>query len=110
VAGNGTINEWFNPAAFTNPPVVNGVFTRPGDVPRDFLVGPNHKHIDLSLFKNFKIGERFTTQFRAQFYNLTNMPQFSRPTFDLGNGNLGQIKRSVLASERQVEMALRFTF
>jgi hypothetical protein len=51
VAGNGTINEWFNPAAFTNPPVVNGVFSRPGDVPRDFLVGPNHKHIDLSLFK-----------------------------------------------------------
>jgi hypothetical protein len=110
VAGNGTINEWFNPSAFTNPPVVNGVFTRPGDVPRDFLVGPNHKHIDLSLFKNFKVGERVTAQFRAQFYNLTNTPQFSQPTFDLGNGNLGSIKSSVLASERQVEMALRFTF
>jgi len=111
----GNINHWFNTSAFANPPTVNigdtgTVFARPGNAPRNPFMGPGHKHLDLALFKNFKIGERMTTQFRSQFYNLTNTPQFGQPNGDISSGDFGKVRSSTLSGERQIEFALRITF
>ncbi len=42
---------------------------------------PDHpfKRLDFSTFKDFKFGERFSLQFRAEFFNILNHPNFNAP-------------------------------
>ncbi len=47
--------------------------------------GPGFHRLDFSAFKDFKITERFTAQFRAEFFNIFNHPNFNAPNFG-GNG------------------------
>jgi len=105
---------WFNPAAFAPVPTVafggDTVNARPGTTPRNFLYGPPGRFVDLALFKNFRPTERFTVQFRSEFFNLFNTPQFAQPVFDLGDPNFGRITNVRLASERQIQLALRLSF
>ena len=63
--------QWFNPAAFQT--AVPGTF---GNAGRNILEGPGQINIDLSFFKNFQIGERYRLQFRSEFFNLPNHPNF----------------------------------
>jgi hypothetical protein len=49
------------------------------------VVGPPFKRLDLSTFKDFAISERFRLQFRAEFFNILNHPNFNAPGFG-GNG------------------------
>jgi len=56
------------------------------------------------------MGERFNTEFRAAFYNLTNTPQFSNPSGSITDGNFGKVKSTLFSSEREVEFALRLSF
>jgi len=53
---------------------------KPGQVP-----GPGFHRMDFSLFKQFHITERFSTEFRAEFFNILNHPNFNAPNFG-GNG------------------------
>ncbi len=52
----------------------------PGQIP-----SPGFHRLDFSLFKNFQLTERFRTQFRAEFFNIVNHPNFNAPNFG-GNG------------------------
>jgi len=47
--------------------------------------GPGFHRLDFSLFKRFPITERFSTEFRAEFFNILNHPNFNAPNFG-GNG------------------------
>ncbi len=47
--------------------------------------GPPFKRFDLSFFKNFQFNERTSMQFRSEFFNLLNHPNFNAPGFG-GNG------------------------
>jgi hypothetical protein len=51
-----------------------------GDLGRDSLRGPAFKELNLSIFKNTSLTERITLQFRAEFFNLFNHPNFSNPS------------------------------
>lgn len=104
------INQWFDTTAFAEVPSTAGIYDRPGTTPRNPFHGPGRQFLDLSLFKNFPIGERFNTQFRVQFYNITNTPQFDQPNSSFTSGDFGKITSTLLSSERQIEFALRFTF
>jgi hypothetical protein len=77
--------QWVNPAAFCDPgatikdPITNVVHTDPGcpgspygNIARNKYVGPNFKDVDLSVFKNISITERFKIQLRADMFNLFN--------------------------------------
>ena len=88
----------------------DGVFLRPGGAGRNFLVGPGTKNFDLSLFKSFAITERIRTEFRTEFYNLTNTPQFSQPNTNVSDGNFGRILGTRLGTNRQIQFALRVVF
>lgn len=48
-------------------------------------VTPGFHRFDYSLFKNFKISERYSMQFRSEFFNILNHPNFNAPNFG-GNG------------------------
>lgn len=57
----------------------------------DNLFGPGLMNIDLGLFRNFKLNERWTLQFRANAFNLTNTPSFDTPDSTVGGSSFGQI-------------------
>jgi hypothetical protein len=87
-AGPHNVNQWLNPNAFTSPPVATTVgqtdYAPLGGAPSQYY-GPGYHRLDFSLFKTFSITERFRLEFRSEFFNLTNTPNFSLPGFS-GNG------------------------
>ncbi|HEV2500846.1 MAG TPA: carboxypeptidase-like regulatory domain-containing protein [Terriglobia bacterium] len=70
----GSPNLYFNPNAFVVPP--NGTY---GNLGRDTLIGPGLATLDLSLMKNTQITEALGLQFRAEFFNILNRPNFNTP-------------------------------
>ena len=50
-----------------------------GNLGRNSLVGPNYQQWDLAIYKTTAITERINVQLRAEFFNLTNRPNFSSP-------------------------------
>ena len=50
-----------------------------GNLGRNALRGPAFKEINLSVFKNTLLTERLTLQFRAEFFNVLNHPNFANP-------------------------------
>jgi hypothetical protein len=100
-----------NLAAFTAPPT--GSF---GNVGRNILKGPSAYNFDFSLFKDFKVREHHTAQFRAEMFNIFNTPQFSNPGANLSAPNsfgksLGTISTPAgFGTNRQVQFALRYSF
>lgn len=85
-----------------------------GTLPRNAFAGPGIHSWDTSLVKNITIGERVTTQLRAQVYNLTNTPQFQNPDVnfnDTGNTGFGTLLNTRVSSpNRQLELAVRVSF
>jgi len=84
---NGCINEWFNPAAFSEP--ANGTF---GNVRRNILYGPGTNTTNLSGFKEFAMPwEGIRVRFSCSFTNAFNHPAFSNPGGGLqGSAGVGQ--------------------
>ena len=103
-------NYYFNPAAFAAVPTTAGVTNRAGTTPRNYLTGPGFSDVDLSTFKDFKFTERYTLQFRAEFFNLMNHPNFVNPDYNFTDGNFGKIQSSRLGNERQIQFAAKFFF
>jgi hypothetical protein len=80
------IQEYFNTAVFQ--PNALGTF---GNSAKNNLRGPGFFNTDLALLKNTKISERFTLQFRAEFYNAFNNVAFGLPDFTYTDPTFGQI-------------------
>ena len=91
-----------------------------GNTGRNQFFGPGLAEGDVSLFKNVSLTERFKAELRAEVFNVTNTPQFTNPdsnpndgtggVADGINGGFGRINGTRQASERQMQMAVRFTF
>jgi hypothetical protein len=99
------VNQWFDTNCFADP-------TDPyvfGNAGTGVLRGPGVVNFDLSVFKNFKIKERFQTQFRAEFFNAFNNPHFANPNTARANANYGRITSTIL-TPREIQLGLRFTF
>jgi len=56
-----------------------------GTMARNLFYGPRFADWDFSVFKNWTFKERFTAQFRAEFFNVLNHPIFANPGGPLGN-------------------------
>ena len=108
-----TVNRWFDTDAFANPG-----FRLYGNGGINIIDGPGTKQIDLSLFKNFQISEKVRLQFRTEFFNAFNTPQFNNPNgarVRVGTGPFGRITRAgseptLQRTQRQVQMALKLFF
>ena len=50
-----------------------------GNLGRNALRAPAFKEVNLSIFKNTLLTERITLQFRAEFFNILNHPNFANP-------------------------------
>ena len=82
----GVIGQWINPNDFTFNAI--GTF---GDTGKNALRGPGYFDSDLAAIKNTTFGERVSVQFRAEFFNVTNHPNFAAPGNNVSNPGLGQI-------------------
>jgi hypothetical protein len=107
-----TFSRNFNTSAFAIPKV--GTF---GNAARTVIRGPGINNWDLSLFKNFPVGDRRRFQFRWEVYNALNHAQFSgldvTARFDGSTGKqisstFGQFTSA--RNPRQMQLALRFYF
>ncbi len=107
---NPTPNLWFNTGAFVLNPA--GRF---GNAGRNIITSPDFRNLDLAVLKNIPIHERMSVQFRSEFFNISNHPNFGQPGNVVGTGTFGVISatRSVrgdLGSSRQIEFALKLLF
>ena len=104
----GKPSQWFNPSAFLAPPANSGFWGNSG---RDTLAGPGLATWDFSTFKDTRIHERMTAEFRAELFNLLNRANFNTPNLiaftPTGiSGTAGAIT-STSTTSRQVQLALK---
>jgi hypothetical protein len=118
-AANPSGDGWINSAAFCAPPkgigAVNGVGggTGFGNMGAGNILGPGQYNWDMSLAKLIKIRESQTLQFRAEFYNTFNHPQFASivdtDANDRGGAGLGGITATSV-SPRVMQFGLKYLF
>src|SRR5262249_6696737 len=85
-ASNQNIRQWYNPDAFQIVSCANAALPEAchfGSSGKGILSGPGFRNLDFSAFKNFKLGERFKLQFRAELFNMFNTPLFNIPNSTL---------------------------
>jgi hypothetical protein len=104
-AGNGTIKEWFNPAAYTLPdPYTYGTSQR------NSLFGPSTVNWDQAVYKNWAFRERFNLQFRAEFFNILNHPDFDVPASNISVHSTAGVISDTVNSARDLQFAARLSF
>lgn len=102
-----TMDRWFNPAAFVQPPP--GSY---GNVPAKTVGGnfrgPGSVRIDMGLTRKFQIREGQTLEFRAEAFNVPNHVNPDNPNTTLNNANFGRILSA--GDPRIMQMALKYVF
>ena len=113
--GKGSAGFFFDPAAFAQPQGVKF-----GNTGRNQFRGPGQWNMNLSLFRGVRMGGSRRLEFRAEFFNLTNTPQWRNPlgttqdpagvggTISVTNANFG--RNFNVSGERQIRLGARFAF
>jgi Carboxypeptidase regulatory-like domain len=70
----GTVANWADASCYYMPPI-----GEPGNVGMNNVIGPDSMTFDGSVTKNTRVSERLNVQFRAEFFNLFNRPNFRNP-------------------------------
>lgn len=108
------LNGYFNATCFTTPPVIgaDGVGTGFGDSATGLVSGPGQANLDLAVSKLQTLPwhhEKTALDFRAEFFNAFNHPQFANPDNNFSSPTFGVISSSSV-SARVVQLALKFSF
>ncbi len=108
------LNHYFNSACFTAPPIIgaDGIGTAFGDSASGIVDGPGQFNLDLGIMRNFPMAwpkEGSALQFRMEFFNLLNHPQFSNPNTTFGSSSFGIIS-STAVNPRVGQIALKILF
>jgi hypothetical protein len=106
------LNNYFNAKCFTTPPVIgdDARATAFGNSGVGIVNGPAQQNIDMSIIKKIPLpSERTRMEFRAEFFNLFNTPQFADPATNLSSSTFGQIS-STSVNPRFVQLALKLSF
>jgi hypothetical protein len=113
--GGKSIGEWINPAAFVMP--ANGTF---GDAPRNVARGPGAWQIDFGATKRIPIRDRVQLEFRSEFFNIFNHPQYGLPQSTFLVPGFGSILQTVntttpvspigSGTPREIQFTLRLLF
>ena len=104
----GSVERWFDTSVFT--PVA-----RFGNLGRNVVIGPGFNNTDFSITKNITLGERLSSQFRAEFFDLFNHANLGQPGNVVGAPDFGRITRTRFStgesgSSRQVQLAVKLVF
>lgn len=102
------LGQWFNTSCFTQP----AAFTFGDESRTDPIIRTDGiSNFDVSLFKNFPFGPegRYVLQFRSEFFDLFNTPQFGYPGQTFGTPQFGQVT-SQINNPRLIQFAMRFNY
>jgi hypothetical protein len=104
--------QYFNPSAFALPAA--GAY---GSIERNSLYGPGFASVDFSVFKSFKITERYTVQFRSEIFNIFNRLNLGNPDTSFSGGGLiggtrhgGDAPGIGYGEPRNIQFVLKFLF
>jgi hypothetical protein len=97
------IQRYFNTSLF----VPNRIGTH-GNAGRNILRGPRFFNTDIGLIKRTQITERIGTQFRAEFFNVFNKPNFNAPSSSLTSASFGKITSA--RDPRILQLTLKVLF
>jgi hypothetical protein len=105
--GSSAPGFFLNPAAFAVPAL--GTFGN--CAPRAFH-GPGLENVDASLFKDFPMTERFRLQFRAEFFNAFNHPNFNNPNASVAPSSIGSFGKSfsTVTDPREIQFSLKLYY
>ncbi len=132
----GNPKQWFNPAMFSISPNCAGAgltncsdtIGQLGTGGRNILTGPPERNWDFSVVKDTKLGflgEGGNLQFRAEFFNVLNHPNFSgqglhtsifdgapgdTPFSEKPHRSAGEVTRMLGNNQREIQFALRLEF
>jgi hypothetical protein len=108
------LGGYFNSACFTRPPTIgaNSIGTAFGNSGTGIVDGPGQANLDLAFSKtviaNWPI-EKSSVQFRAEFSNTLNHPQFANPDTNFTSPTFGVIS-STAVNPRVIQLALKLEF
>jgi hypothetical protein len=98
------LNQYFDPNAFA--PQALGTL---GTAPRTLCCGPGINNFDIALHKTTPLSETMHMEFRAEFFNIVNHPQFQQPDGNISDGSdFGRISRA--KDPRLMQFALKLFF
>jgi hypothetical protein len=110
------VTHWFNTSCFTAPGGVDatGAQLNPwtfGNEPRvdATLRQQGVNNFDFAAFKRTNITERVGIEFRAEFFNLFNHPQFGPPNGTQTSATFGQVTNTVNLP-RLIQFGLKLAF
>ena len=116
--GQRTVARWFDTSCFEDATLqadYNKGIYRFGNASRSAILGPGIFNLDVGLYKDFQLSERFKLQFRSEFFNAFNSPDFGNPannanslSTNVTQGNYGQVVAA--ANGRQIQFALKLTY
>ncbi|HEY1647074.1 MAG TPA: carboxypeptidase-like regulatory domain-containing protein [Terracidiphilus sp.] len=86
------------------------VYTRLGTLGRNQIFGPGYRVVNLSAQKNLHLAEGYTLELHGDAFNLFNTAEFANPNANVTGGNFGQIEGVQVYSNREIQLAARFTF
>jgi hypothetical protein len=98
---------YFNPAAFSQPPSFQF-----GDAARyqSGIRSPGTLNWDMLAARHIPLGEPFSLDFRAEFFNAFNRVQFAGPNTSISSTSFGQIFLSQTNNPREIQAGLRLSF
>lgn len=107
IATIGSVDKWFDTSVFR-------AVQRFGNLGRNVVIGPGFSNIDFSVVKNMKLSEKYHVQFRAEFFDLFNHPNFGPPGTVVGTPAFGQITSTRFptgesGSSRQIQFAVKLS-
>jgi outer membrane receptor protein involved in Fe transport len=97
------IQRYYNADAFVIP--ATGTL---GNTPRNFLIGPGARNVDLSLFRTFVVRKDFNVQARVEAFNAFNFVNLGNPRSNIGAANPGRIDTA--GDARIMQFGLRMMF
>jgi len=102
--GQRTRGRFFNTDALVRPQMYEI-----GNAGRNVLIGPGSRDLDMSASKTFRVTESKEFQFRAEFFNAANHPNWGDPGTTLGTAAFGTIV-SNSNLPRVMQLGLKFRY
>jgi hypothetical protein len=102
---NDQLARWFDTTAFT----ANALGTT-GNSGRNIIRGPKFFNTDMGLLKDTAITERVGLQFRAEFFNIFNNPNFRLPNSNASSAQFGLVTAVVDDNQRIIQLGLKLSF